>query len=548
MWLFHHKYLADGTLSRYKARLVANGNTQLKGIDVDETFSPVVKPDTIRTVLSLTTSRHWRVHQIDVKNAFFCMVIYLSTVYMHQPSGLQDSAHSDYVCLLQRHGTDTTYLLLYVDDIVLTASSETFFVTRDSFMMFLSQRKYVVEILERAHIVNCNHSRTPVNTESKLGDDGDMVSDLTLYRSLAALKRILRYVRGTLDYGLQLISSSTTSLVAYSDADWAGCPTTRRSTSGYYVFLDNNLLSWLCKHQPALSRSSAEAEYRGVANVVTETCWLRNLLRELHTPLYFATLVHCDNISVVYLSSNPVRHQRTKHIEIDIYFVRDLVVAGQVRVLHVPSRYRWQKKMHFLLTTLKVVYVLTTPMPELLEDATVEAIRIRAKWENDDYICRGHILNDRGVNIMIPGFFQSVAIIHETTAPYTPQQKGPYKRHTGVRNENLGEKGLIASMLDMAEKSHSKAYRPKDIYTNVQESQMDDHTDDVPNEIPEPRRGKRAKKAKSYGSDFQLYLVKGSREQDGLQYSNWLYYMRKNPRTKMKLCNLVMPCFLKRSN
>ncbi|GKA51956.1 ribonuclease H-like domain-containing protein [Tanacetum coccineum] len=157
----------------------------------------------------------------------------------------------------------------------------------------------------------------------------------------SALKRIMRYVRGTLDYGLQLFSSSTTDLVAYSDADWAGCPTTRRSTSGYCVFLGNNLLSWSSKRQPTLSRSSAEGEYRGVANAVAETCWLRNLLRELHTPLSSATLVYCDNVSAVYLSCNPVQHQRTKHIQIDIHFVRDLVAVGQVRVLHVPSRYQF---------------------------------------------------------------------------------------------------------------------------------------------------------------------------------------------------------------
>ncbi|GJT31282.1 ribonuclease H-like domain-containing protein [Tanacetum coccineum] len=365
MWLFRHKYLADGTLSRYKARLVANGSTQLEGVDVDETFS-------------LNAFLHGDLSE---------------TVYMHQPPGFRDSVHPDY-------GIDTAYLLLYVDDIVLTASSDgllqriisslhqefamtdlgplNYFlgisVTRDSSGLFLSQKKYAIEILEKAHMVSCNPSRTPVDTESKLGVDGDPVSDPTLYRSLAgslqyltftrpdisyavqqvylymhdprephlsALKRILRYVQGTLNYGLQLFSSSTTDLVAYSDADWAGCPTTRRSTSGYYVFLGNNLLSWSAKRQPTLSRSSAEAEYRGVANVVAETCWLRNLLRELHTPLSSATLVYCDNVSAVYLSSNPVQHQRTKHIEIDIHFVRDLVAAGQVRVLHVPSRYQY---------------------------------------------------------------------------------------------------------------------------------------------------------------------------------------------------------------
>ncbi|GJR45486.1 ribonuclease H-like domain-containing protein [Tanacetum coccineum] len=156
-----------------------------------------------------------------------------------------------------------------------------------------------------------------------------------------ALKRVLRYVRGTLDFGLQLYASSTGSLVAYTDADWAGCPTTRRSTSGYCVFLGDNLLSWSAKRQHTLSRSSAEAEYRGVANVVAETAWLRNLLRELHTPLLSATLVYCDNVSAIYMTANPVQHQRTKHIEIDIHFVRDMVARGQVRVLHVPSRYQY---------------------------------------------------------------------------------------------------------------------------------------------------------------------------------------------------------------
>ncbi|GJS28510.1 zinc finger, CCHC-type containing protein [Tanacetum coccineum] len=164
-----------------------------------------------------------------------------------------------------------------------------------------------------------------LDSQSKLGD-GDSILVL-LYEAVclymhdprephfSVLKRILRYVHGTLDYGLQLFSSTTDSLIASSDADWAGCPTTRRSTSRYY--------------------------YRVLANAVAETCWIRNLLCELHTPLSSATIVYCDNVSVVYLSSNAVQHQRTKHIEIDIHFVWDLVATGQVRVLHVPSRFQY---------------------------------------------------------------------------------------------------------------------------------------------------------------------------------------------------------------
>ncbi|GJU72852.1 ribonuclease H-like domain-containing protein [Tanacetum coccineum] len=431
-----HKDFVMGGI-RYKARLVANGRSQQQGIDCDETFSPVVKPATIRTVLSLAVSRDWPIHQLDVKNAF--LHGHLSeTVYMHQPPGFVDPNKPNYVCHLQRslyglkqaprawfqrfasyatrvgfqhsktdsslfvfhRGSDIAYLLLYVDDIILTASSSAFLqriitslhsefamtdlgslnyflgisAQRSATGLFLSQSKFAEEILERAHMQNCNPCRTPVDTESKLGSDGDPVSDPTLYRSLAgalqyltftrpdlsyavqqvclymhdprdphftALKRILRYVRGTLDYGLQLHVSSTTQLTAYTDADWAGCPVTRRSTSGYCVFLGDNLLSWSAKRQVTLSRSSAEAEYRGVANVVAETAWIRNLLCELHTPLFTATLVYCDNVSAVYMSANPVQHQRTKHIEIDIHFVRDFVASGQVRVLHVPSRFQY---------------------------------------------------------------------------------------------------------------------------------------------------------------------------------------------------------------
>ncbi|GKC02973.1 ribonuclease H-like domain-containing protein [Tanacetum coccineum] len=157
---------------------------------------------------------------------------------------------------------------------------------------------------------------------------------------LNAMKRVIRYLRGTTDLELQLLRSTTSQLIAYSDADWAGCPTTNRSTSGYCVFLGDNLLTWSSKRQDTLSRSSAEAEYRGVANAVAETSWIRNLLRELHTPLFTATLVYCDNVSAVYMSANPVQHQRTKHIEIDIHFVRDKVATGH-RVIHVPSRFQY---------------------------------------------------------------------------------------------------------------------------------------------------------------------------------------------------------------
>nr|GFA03087.1 hypothetical protein [Tanacetum cinerariifolium] len=115
-------------------------------------------------------------------------------------------------------------------------------VIRDSTCMFLAQKKYALELLDRAHMANCNPTWTSVDTKSKLGSVENPISDPTLYRSLAephlvALKRVHRYVRGTLDFGLQLYASIAGSLVLYTDTDLAGCPTTRRSTSDYCVFL-----------------------------------------------------------------------------------------------------------------------------------------------------------------------------------------------------------------------------------------------------------------------------------------------------------------------
>lgn len=437
MWVFRHKKKSNGSFERHKARLVGDGRSQQVGIDCDETFSPVVKPATIRTVLSIALSKSWSIHQLDVKNAFLHGQLH-ETVYMHQPMGFRDPNHPAHVCLLKKSlyglkqaprawyqrfadfvftigfshstsdhslfiyskGKDMAYILLYVDDIILTASSNelrqtimsllasefamkdlgplSYFlgiaVTEHAGGLFLCQQKYAEDIIERAGMTSCKPAPTPVDTKSKLSvSSGSPYEDPTKYRSLAgalqyltftrpdisyavqqvclhmhdpkddhmtALKRILRYVQGTIGFGLHLYKSSVSGLVSYTDADWGGCPDTRRSTSGYCVFLGDNLISWSSKRQPTLSRSSAEAEYRGVANVVSESCWLRNLLLELHCPIHKATLVYCDNVSAIYLSGNPVQHQRTKHIEMDIHFVREKVARGQVRVLHVPSRYQ----------------------------------------------------------------------------------------------------------------------------------------------------------------------------------------------------------------
>ncbi|XP_066323819.1 uncharacterized mitochondrial protein AtMg00810-like [Miscanthus floridulus] len=260
-WIFKNKLNLDGTLERRKARWVVRGFNQRAGVDSHQTFSPVVKPATIRTVLHLAASRSW----------------------------------------------PTTYLLVYVDDILLTASTSDFLahivkllrqefamkdlgdirfflgvqVRRDEHGFFLNQAQYAEDILEHAGMLNCKSAPTPVDTKPKLSlTEGALFNDPTFYRSIVGalqyltltrpdlayavnqaclfmhaprevhwgiVKRILRYLRGTLDNGLRISASPTTHLTAYSDADWAGCPDTRRSTLGYCVFLGDSLVSWSSK-------------------------------------------------------------------------------------------------------------------------------------------------------------------------------------------------------------------------------------------------------------------------------------------------------------
>ena len=303
---------------------------------------------------------------------------------------------SDSSLFVPHRGTNTAYLLLYVHDIVLTGSNSallreivdrlraefavrdmgalSFFLgidvkrTRDGF--YLNQDRYAEDILEHAGMMSYKPIATPIDAKGKLNVDGLAVDDAHSYHSLAdalqyltmtqpdiafavqqvclhmhdprmphlaLLKRILPYIRSTTSHGLLLRASTDFSVTAYSDADWGGFPDTRRSTSGFCVYLGDSLVSWSSKRQPTVSRSSAEAEYRAVANVAAECIWLRQLLGELRCDIKKATVVFYDNVSAVYMSTNPVHHKRTKHIELDTHFVRERVQLGELRVLHVPT-------------------------------------------------------------------------------------------------------------------------------------------------------------------------------------------------------------------
>ena len=239
--------------------------------------------------------------------------------------------------------------------------------------MTLTQRKYALDLLHRVSMDNCKSTSTPLSSTVGLArDTGALLGteNSFRYRSIVgglqyltrtrpnisfavnkvcqflsqptevhweAVKRILRYVKGTLNTGLTFHKSSSVGISIFTDADWAGCVDDRRSTGGFAVFVGPNLVSWSSKKQPTVSRSSTEAEYKALANGAAEAMWIESLLTEVGVSQQRVPILWCDNLGATYLTANPVFHARTKHIEIDFHFVRERVAAGALEVKFISS-------------------------------------------------------------------------------------------------------------------------------------------------------------------------------------------------------------------
>jgi histone deacetylase 1/2 len=152
-----------------------------------------------------------------------------------------------------------------------------------------------------------------------------------------AVKRILRYLKETISHAILIQPDHLLQLQTFSDVDWASDQDDKRSIGVYSVYLGKNLISWSCKQQP-VARSSTEAEYKALANAAAEIQWLKTLLSDLHVSTIHPSILWCDNIGAIYLTSNPLFHARTKHIEIDFHYVRDQVLNGQLNVRLISTK------------------------------------------------------------------------------------------------------------------------------------------------------------------------------------------------------------------
>ncbi|GJW68107.1 putative RNA-directed DNA polymerase [Tanacetum coccineum] len=366
-------------------------------------------------------------NQLDIQNAFLYGNLKEQSLY-----GLKQALHAwferlskalfdlgfkgsktDPSLFIYSCGDTLLYILVYVDDIIVTCNNKgtidniicqigSAFALKDLgplnyFLsieivpyvsgILLSQKKYILELLQSASLSNCNPMSSPMVTSSSLSlDDSTAFSNLVKYRQVvgslqyvtlsrpdiafavnkvcqymhaptenhwSAVKRILRYLHGTVEHGMLIRRSSgstlqaftdvlwkgnpDTSLEAFSDADWAGDSDDRRSTGGFAIYLGSNLISWTARKQRTVSRSSTEAEYKALADTVAELTWLQALLNELGIRSSSTPILWCDNLGATYLSANPIFHARTKHVEIDYHFVREKVAQGDLRVQHIST-------------------------------------------------------------------------------------------------------------------------------------------------------------------------------------------------------------------
>ncbi|KAH9726797.1 hypothetical protein KPL70_008430 [Citrus sinensis] len=340
-WVFTIKLRADGSIDRYKARLVAKGYTQR---------NEVCKLK--KSLYGLKQSpRAW----FGRFSATMKAAGYKQRDDLSKMKALQEHLAAEFE--MKDLGQLKYFLGIEV--------------ARSKSGIFLSQRKYVLDLLTETGMLDCKPAETPMEMNHKLGilpnqtptdkgryqrlvgrliylshtrtDIAYAVSIVSQFmhspseEHMDAVYRILRYLKCAPGKGLLFSKNNVSNIEGYTDSDWAGDQTTRRSTSGYFTFVEGNLVTWRSKKQKVVARSSAEAEFRGMAQGVCEMLWIKNILKDLGIDYAKPMNLKCDSKAAIEIAQNPVQHDRTKHVEVDRHFIKEKLDEKTIQFPFVQS-------------------------------------------------------------------------------------------------------------------------------------------------------------------------------------------------------------------
>nr|XP_021861029.1 uncharacterized protein LOC110800052 [Spinacia oleracea] len=373
------------------------GDKKIKGKDYKHTFSPVARFTTVRTIMALVAAHNWHLHQLDINNALLHGFID-EEIYMKSPPGYKKAPPGkDCSMFTRENGKDFTIVVAYVDDLLVTGSNILFIeevkrtldnkftikdlgelkyflgieVTRTDKGILLNQRKYILDLLKTCNMENNNIAPFPLPKGLKLSTmEGPLITDPEIYRiivgkllylnmtrpdisyavqqltqflneprtpHLSAALHVLKYLKGTLNYGLFYYANTDLKLTACSDVDWGTCACSARSLTGYCIFLGDPLISWKTKKHKVVSKSSTEAEYRSMSQTTSEVVWIDGLLQDLKVNVPKPIQLFCDNKSGQYIAENEIFQERTKHLKIDCHYVLDPVTDNFLILSHVSS-------------------------------------------------------------------------------------------------------------------------------------------------------------------------------------------------------------------
>ncbi|RVX00154.1 Retrovirus-related Pol polyprotein from transposon RE1 [Vitis vinifera] len=308
----HLKKMEPGKSQNYQPKTPSTAGCKgihpIIRIDYEETFAPVAKLNTIRFYY-LWLQTLTGLHQLDVKNAFLNGDL-AEEVYMEIPPGFETQTTRNKVCKLRRslYGLKQSPRAWYGDCKVKKGN------------LFVSQRKYVLDLLKETRMLGYKPADTPMDPTTKLGAKENCAPvDKGRYQRLV---------------GKLIYLSHTRPILVFLSA-WIS--TRPRSTSGYCTYVWGNLVTWRSKKQSVVSRSSAEAEFRAMAHDICEGIWLRRVLKELKISDEEPMKMFCDNQSAISIAKNPVHHDRTKHVEIDRHFIKEKIEEGIIKMLYVPT-------------------------------------------------------------------------------------------------------------------------------------------------------------------------------------------------------------------